>query len=164
MNATVQVEQRAHAEQVAHIGRVGFALGAALIVAGGLVAAVTSPLALAKGSWLAAYLVLVCGVAQCVLARQGRTSRATDAAARRLRLSLVGWNAGNALVIVGVLTAMPIVVDVGGILLLAVLIAALVATRQHAASARLVLYRIALVLLIVSIPVGLILAHVRAAA
>jgi hypothetical protein len=163
MSAAVEVELRERAEPVERIGQVGYAVGAALIVVGGMVAAVTSPVALAKGSWLAAYLVLVCGVAQCVLAREG-ASTVTDAAAGRLRLSLVGWNGGNALVIVGVLTAMPIVVDVGGVLLLAVLIGALVATRHHAASARLMLYRIALVLLIVSIPVGLILAHVRAAA
>jgi hypothetical protein len=164
MTAAVAVERGVRAEQIERIARVGFALGASLIVAGGLVAAVTSPLALAKGSWLAAYLVLVCGVAQCLLARQGGSSTATDAAVGRLRLRLVGWNAGNALVIVGVFTAMPIVVDVGGILLLSVLVASLVATRQHAASGRLMLYRIMLALLIVSIPVGLVLAHVRAAA
>ena len=163
MSAAVEVEQGPGVEQVERVARIGFAIGAALVVVGGLVAAVTSPLALAKGSWLAAYLVLVCGVAQCVLAREGG-SKATDAAAGRLRLSLVGWNAGNALVIIGVLTAMPIVVDVGGIVQLAVLIATLAATRHHVASARLVLVRIALVLLIVSIPVGLILTHARAAA
>ena len=164
MSAAVAAERGVPAEQVGRIGRIGFAIGAALVVVGGLVAAVASPLALAKGSWLAAYLVLVCGVAQCVLAYEGGSSTPTDAAAARLRLSLVGWNAGNALVIVGVLAAMPIVVDVGGLLLLAVLITALVATRHRAASARLVLYRVALVLVIVSIPIGLILAHVRAAA
>lgn len=143
--------------------RAGFALGAALVVAGGLVAAITSPLALAKGSWLAAYLVLVCGVAQCVLAVQDRALAATDASAVRLRASLVGWNTGNALVIVGVLAATPIVVDLGGILLLAVLIASAMATRSHSASRWVVLYRVGLGLLIVSIPIGLTLAHLRAA-
>ncbi len=164
MSAAVEVDRGVRAEQADRIARVGFALGAALIVAGGLVAAVTSPLALAKGGWLAAYLVLVCGVAQCMLSRQGGSSTGPHAAPGRLRVRLVGWNAGNALVIVGVLTAMPIVVDVGGIVLLGVLMAALIATRHHAASARVVLVRVALVLLIVSIPVGLVLAHVRAAA
>ncbi len=32
------------------------------VIVGGLVAAVAGPLGLAQGSWLAAYLVLVCGV------------------------------------------------------------------------------------------------------
>ena len=45
-------------------GRLGF------IVLGGLVAAVTGPLHFDRGSWLAAYLVLVCGVAQCAIGRQ----------------------------------------------------------------------------------------------
>ena len=41
--------------------------GAASIVLGGLVAAVTGPLELEHGSWAAAYLVLVSGVAQWVM-------------------------------------------------------------------------------------------------
>ncbi|HEY6800038.1 MAG TPA: hypothetical protein VI121_05300 [Agromyces sp.] len=163
MSATAEIGRTAQAAQLERIGRVGYALGAALVVAGGLVAAVTSPLALAKGSWLAAYLVLVCGVAQCMLASQRPTGTSMDAATGRLRLMLVGWNAGNALVIVGVLTAIPIVVDVGGVVLLAVLVTSLVETRHAAASARIVLLRVALVLLIASIPIGLVLAHARAA-
>jgi hypothetical protein len=143
--------------------RAGFAFGAGFVVAGGLVAAITGPLALEKGSWLAAYLVLVCGVAQCALAVQDRALTSTDASAGRLRTRLLGWNAGNALVIVGVLAATPIVVDLGGILLLAVLIAAAVATRSRSAPGRVVLYRVGLGLLIVSIPIGLALAHLRAA-
>ncbi|WP_448004290.1 hypothetical protein [Agromyces bauzanensis] len=149
-------------DRVDRIGRGGFALGVALVIAGGLVAAVTGPLELAKGSWLAAYLVLVAGVAQCGLAMQHRVLRATDASAGRLRTTLVGWNAGNALVITGTLAAAPVVVDVGGILLLAVLVAALAATWKHAAPARAVLARVVLGALIVSIPIGLTLAHLRA--
>ena len=42
-------------------------LGACGIVLGGLVAAVTGPLELEQGSWAAAYLVLVVGVAQVVV-------------------------------------------------------------------------------------------------
>ncbi|WP_448809742.1 hypothetical protein [Agromyces bauzanensis] len=148
---------------VDRVGRVGFALGVALVIAGGLVAAVTGPLELAKGSWLAAYLVLVAGVAQCCLAVQHRLLQTPDASARRLRTSLIGWNLGNALVIAGTLVTAPIVVDVGGILLLAVLVAAMAATWRHRAPARAVLYRIVLGALIVSIPIGLTLAHLRAA-
>jgi hypothetical protein len=39
-------------------------VGASCVVLGGLVAAFTGPLQLTDGSWLAAYLVLVCGEAQ----------------------------------------------------------------------------------------------------
>ena len=84
---------------VDRVGRTGFALGVALVVLGGLVAAVTGPLELAKGSWLAAYLVLVAGVSQCCLAVQHRVLRIADASANRLLATLVGWNFGNLLVI-----------------------------------------------------------------
>ena len=43
-------------------------LGSVGVVLGGLLAAVTGPLALPMGSWAAAYLVLVVGVGQIVLA------------------------------------------------------------------------------------------------
>ncbi len=42
-------------------------VGTCCVVLGGFVAAVTGPLTLADGSWLAAYLVLVGGLAQCAL-------------------------------------------------------------------------------------------------
>ena len=49
-------------------GAVAFGAVALLcVVAGGLVAAVTGPLRLEHGSWAAAYLVLVGGVAQGAL-------------------------------------------------------------------------------------------------
>lgn len=148
---------------VERVSRIGFALGAVFIIVGGLIAAVTGPLGLPKGSWLAAYLVLVAGVAQCCLAVQHRVLRTPDASARRLRISLIGWNLGNLLVIVGTLTAAPIVVDAGGILLLAVLVAAMAATWAHRALAYAVTYRVVLAALIISIPIGLTLAHLRAA-
>lgn len=148
---------------VDRVGRIGFALGVALIVIGGLVAAVTGPLELTKGSWLAAYLVLVAGVVQGCLAVQHRVLRTADASPDRLRATLAAWNVGNLLVIVGTLTATPIVADAGGILLLAALVAAMAATWAHRALARAVLYRVVLAALIISIPIGLTLAHLRAA-
>ncbi len=44
------------------------AVGAASVVVGGLVAAVTATAPSEHGAWLAAYLVLGCGVAQIALA------------------------------------------------------------------------------------------------
>ncbi len=149
---------------VDRVGRIGFAFGVAFIVVGGLIAAVTGPLELAKGSWLAAYLVLIAGVAQCCLAVQHRVLRIGDASAARLGVTLVGWNVGNLLVVVGSLTSAPLVVDAGGILLLAALVAAMAATWAHRALARAIGYRVVLAVLIISIPIGLTLAHVRAVA
>ncbi|MFC6357178.1 hypothetical protein [Luethyella okanaganae] len=150
------------ADRADRADRAGFAFGVVLVVAGGLVAAATGPLELVKGGWLAAYLVLVCGVAQCCLAVQDRLLVTTEPSAGRLQASLLGWNAGNVLVIGGVLAAVPIVVDVGGILLVAVLVVAAAAARHHASPLRAALYRVGFGVLIVSVPIGLTLAHLRA--
>lgn len=142
-------------------------LGAAAVILGGLVAAVTGPLSLPRGSWLAAYLVLVCGVS---LYAMGRVSTwfGHGLAGRIGWVQLAGWNLGNAAVMTGTLTTMPYLVDVGGLILLAVLLGLLrgvfrPATRPGAADARgRHAYAFLLIVLVVSIPVGLVLAHLRA--
>ncbi|MEO6997868.1 MAG: hypothetical protein ABI112_07275 [Terracoccus sp.] len=148
-------------------------VGAVCIIAGGLVAAVTGPLALTHGSWAAAYLVLVAGVAQIALAA-GQAMLALGAphpAGRRLLLvEFVGWNLGNAAVIAGTLWSATWLVNLGGALLVVALGALLVATRggpgrvEVARGRRVALLtvRALVALLLVSIPVGLWLAHVRA--
>lgn len=129
---------------------------------GGLVAALTSPLDLPKGSWLAAYLVLVGGVAQCTIGRT-QEALAPDSVPRKLwQMQYTGWNVGSLLVIVGSLTGEPYVVDVGGLLLLSALVIAVWVTRNAAASFLLWAYRAVLLLLVASMPVGLALAHLRA--
>ena len=88
-------------------------LGAPSVVAGGVVAAVTGPLELDKGSWLAAYLVLVSGVSQFVIG-QAPARLAVRPISSRWAWSLVAsWNLGNAAVISGTLLALPQLVDVG---------------------------------------------------
>lgn len=147
-----------------------FLVGALCVIAGGLVAAVTGPLALVHGSWSAAYLVLVAGVAQIALAG-GQTTLARHPAGRHLLLvQFAGWNLGNAAVIAGTLWSATWLVNVGGALLVVALGALLVATRSgpaRVAVARgrrpaLLAVRLLVALLLVSIPVGLWLAHVRA--
>lgn len=141
-------------------------LGAGFVLLGGLVAAVTGPLSLERGSWLAAYLVLVCGAAQYAIGHAprwlGRSPEAADVWTR-----LAGWNAGNLAVVVGTLATAPYVVDAGGIVLLVVLALLLrEALRRPAEDASVWgrrWYAAALVVLVVSVPVGLALAHLRAA-
>lgn len=141
-------------------------LGAMSVVAGGLVAALTGPLGLWKGSWLAAYLVLVCGVPQYLMGR----AAARWSLVRTGWFVLAAWNAGNVAVIAGTLVASPYLVDAGGALLLVVLIALLRALLRSQPSDAVVFTRrawrwlmIALVsALIISVPVGLLLAHLRA--
>lgn len=141
----------------------GMVIGAALVIAGGLVAAVASPLELPSGSWLAAYLVLVCGVPQYASGRL-----ATRAAASRLGWAMLAcWNIANAAVIGGTLTRFPLMVDAGGILLLVPLIGALRALLRRdrvllrGSGWRGILVAL-IVVLIISMPIGLVLAHLRA--
>lgn len=144
--------------------------GYACIVAGGLVAAVTGPLGLAHGSWAAAYLVLVGGVGQLTLGWvPGVLGRPT--AGRSAWAVVVAWNAGNLLVLAGTIGGVTLGVDAGSVLLAGALVLALVALsgwRGGLPAERpgwIVLlgwaYLCLLLLLVVSIPVGIVLAHLR---
>jgi hypothetical protein len=134
------------------------------IIGGGLVAAVTHPLGwLEHGSWAAAYLVLVVGVAQLGLG-VGQAWLADRLPGRgRVALELVTWNAGSALVVLGTLVAHPWVVDLGGVLLVVALAAYLLALCGQSGSPRWArwTYRLLVLVVLVSVPVGLVLSTVR---
>lgn len=138
-----------------------FVAGVACVVAGGLVAAVTGPLGLAKGSWAAAYLVLVCGTASCAIGAAQTRLLDRSIAAPSAWTQAGAWAAGNAAVIAGTLTGLPLVVDAGAALLVAALGIALGRTRGAAARPATWAYRLTLIALLVSIPVGMVLAHLR---
>ena len=145
-------------------------LGYGCIIAGGLVAAVTGPLDLADGSWLAAYLVLVGGIAQLALGWVPGVLGRSDAGEPGGWIPVVAWNAGNALVVLGTLISLPLGVDAGSVLLIVALLLALRQLRgwrsdPHAGRGAVRLlgwaYLAVLVVLVVSIPVGIALAHLR---
>lgn len=138
-------------------------LGWVGIVAGGLVAAVADPLDVYRGSWMAAYLVLVVGVAQVVMGwarRRWGTSRTAAGAAQ-----CAGWNVGSAGVIAGTLAETSLVVYVSSVALVAALVIAVWDTRSGGTTSRdglqLLAYRAMLVILSVSIPVGMVLSYLR---
>ena len=138
-------------------------LGWAGIVVGGLVAAITDPLDVYRGSWMAAYLVLVVGGAQVVMGwarRRWGTSRAAAGAAQ-----CAGWNVGSAGVIAGTLAETSLIVYVSSVALVAALIIAAWDTRSDGTTSRVGLqlraYRAMLVILSVSIPVGMVLSYLR---
>lgn len=144
-------------------------VGAFFVVVGGLVAAVTGPLDFADGSWLAAYLVLVCGVAQYAMGRirlwQGSEGSGTQSPAW---WQFGSWNLGNAAVIVGTLVVGTLMVVAGSAMLIFALAIALRATWLAAlppsgpvGTLSLWTYRALLVILIVSIPVGILLSFLR---
>jgi len=140
----------------------GYVVGVTCIVLGGLVAAIADPLSLEKGSWLAAYLVLVAGVLQAILAEQRLLIGGATAAGRTTPLMLILWPIGNLFVIVASLLMLPWLVGAGGVLLIASLLLALWSTRGATRTFRTWLARIIYVAVLVSVPVGLVISQVRA--
>jgi hypothetical protein len=146
------------------------AIGSCCVVLGGLVSAVTAPLGLAHGSWAAAYLVLVGGVTQYAMGHSRARHPNVASPSVWAWAQVATWNLGNVAVIGGTLTGKPMAVDLGSVLLVVALVIALNATRPppaaRAAGRRGLSwgdrgYRLLLLVLVLSIPVGIVLAHVR---
>lgn len=140
-----------------------FLIGSAFVILGGLVAAVSTPLGFASGPWLAAYLVLVCGVAQCLFGIMRRYVAPSPMTGGVFAVELVCWNAGNAAVVVGDLVRIPFIVGIGGALLVVVLVLQLVHLRHVIAALRWAawLYGIVVAVLLASIPIGIVLAALQ---
>jgi hypothetical protein len=143
-----------------------FAVGALGVVSGGLVAAAIAPAPTEHGSWAAAYLVLVVGVAQIALAAGQAAFLARPPTSKVVALELVSWNVANATVIAGTVTDTHPVVYTGGAILavaLAIFVSeargmtALPGGRKWPVHA----FRALVAVLLVSIPVGLVLATIR---
>jgi hypothetical protein len=131
------------------------AAGSGCVVLGGLVAAVTGPLHLSQGGWLAAYLVLVCGAAQCAIGAVQDKFVTEPVSPGMFAVEFVVWNAANLAVIAGTLLGFTILVDLGGAALLVALVLALWITRRARRSLVVWTYRACIVVMVVSIPVGL---------
>ncbi|MFN8215738.1 MAG: hypothetical protein U0R71_03995 [Solirubrobacterales bacterium] len=133
----------------------------AMIVAGGLIAAINSAAPFAHGSWLAAYLVLVGGVAQ-VLLGVGPLALPAPRLLGDLRLVQLGlWNLGNAIVAAGALLDASGVVLAGSLLLLVALACFYFGGGPGRAGARVrvSLYRAAILALAASALLGAVLAR-----
>lgn len=135
-------------------------IGAALIVAGGLVAAVDSASPFAHGSWLAAYLVLVGGVAQLALGLGPLLLPAPTFSRRLGRAQLALWNGGTAIVAIGVFTGASAIVVVGSVLVLGALgcFARGAGPAREPGRGRVIAYRLAILVLAVSVVIGIALA------
>ena len=102
------------------------------VLTGGLVAAVTGPLDLRHGSWAAAYLVLVVGVAQAVFgAGRAWLPAAAIAPRPRLLLELAAWNVGSLIVVAGTVLDQVWLVVTGSVLLVVALGSWAAAVRHH---------------------------------
>ena len=138
-------------------------VGYAGVIGGGLVAAVADPLDVYRGSWVAAFLVLVIGAAQ--VAMSAARQRWGAAGAARSWWQIATWNVGGAGVIVGTLAETSVVVYVFSLVMVVALVIAFADTwgRPPAEEARiwLLIYRIVLIVLALSIPVGMLLSYLR---
>jgi heme A synthase len=124
------------------------------VVAGGFLAALVAADPARAAVWSAAYLVLVVGVVQLSLGA-GQILLATEIPS----LALIGaeWivlNAGNAAVIAGTLVENPPLVGVGGFLFATALALFLYATRKADYRRATYVYRILVVLVLVSDVIG----------
>jgi hypothetical protein len=139
------------------------ALGTACVVAGGLVAAAVAVAPSQLGSWAAAYLVLAGGITQVALGAGPALLASRSPGRRAVTAELAAWNAGNGAVLAGTLLGATWLADIGGAALIIALTLALAgirdAVRRPAWPLR--LYRALIALVLVSIPVGLVVAAVR---
>ena len=138
-------------------------VGCLLILAGGLTAAVSRPLGWELGPWVAAYLVLVGGIAQISLG-VGQACLALGPPSRAMVGAEIGlWNLAGVVTMAGSLLGVPPLSTVGGMATVGSLTCFLVATRERhpgtrsAASA----YRAIIAIVLVSAPIGVALAWVR---
>ncbi|HWK28770.1 MAG TPA: hypothetical protein VNS09_19575 [Solirubrobacter sp.] len=135
------------------------AAAALLVVAGGLVAAVNSAAPFEHGSWLAAYLVLVGGVAQFALGVGPLALPGASGSPRLARAQLALWNLGIAAVALGVFVDRQRVVLAGSAVVLAAL-ACFAAGAGPVRPGRVLLYWLAIGALAISVLIGCILATI----
>jgi hypothetical protein len=139
-------------------------VGASCVVTGGLTAAVARPTGFAEGSWLAAYLVLVGGVAQVAMGSGQALLARRPPSARLVAAELVVWNVGMVCVVAGTLLPAVALTLLGGIATAAALAAFLKGVHCTCTAAPAVVvrgYRSLAIFVLASTPVGLLLAWLR---
>ncbi|WP_313814579.1 hypothetical protein [Glutamicibacter sp.] len=139
--------------------RTGVTIGILCVITGGLISAVTGPLDLDKGSWAAAYLVLVAGVVQYVVSMQEQLLNAPPRGSSILWLRTLLWAVGNTLVIAGALLEFQWLIIVGGAVLVFVLLMCLAHSRGAKRTALAWCARVVYLVVILSVPIGVFLAQ-----
>lgn len=140
-------------------------IGSLGVTVGGVLSAASAPSPTYTSSWAVAYLVLVAGVAQLVLG-VGQAELASKALPSRLVAGeAVMLNLSTVAVLLGTLLAAPILTYLGAALLVIALVMFVWAVRGAGGRLPLVLwaFRVMVVVLLVSAPIGLVIARARAA-
>jgi hypothetical protein len=139
-------------------------VGVGSVMAGGLTAAASRPTGFGHGSWLAAYLVLVGGVAQIALGAGQAVLAAQPPSTNRVMVELAAWNAGLLGVVLGTLGPAVAVTMAGGLATSGALVSFLGGVRRSGVVVPvrvLHLYRTLAAFVLVSTPVGLAMAWSR---
>jgi hypothetical protein len=137
------------------------AVGAAWIVVGGLLSAAAAPAPSYHSSWAVAYIVLVAGAAQVGLGLGQALLTDRRLGVRALAAELVTWNLGSAAVLAGAVRDVLPVLYLGCVLQVATLVLTLWTTRRAPRAGLLLVFRAVVVVLLVSIPTGVVLQALR---
>lgn len=124
-----------------------------------MIAAATAHNPSELASWSVAYLVLVGGVAQLALALGQALFAPAEPSRRVIASEFITWNFGNAAVLTGTILDVLILTDVGGALLVVALALLVRSTHRARATLPLQVYRLLIAIVLVSIPIGLVLAR-----
>lgn len=141
-------------------------IGGISVVLGGALSAATALSPSYTASWAVAYIVLVAGVAQLVLGIGQARLATKQPSGRVIAIEAVTFNLAHVGVVLGTVLAVTPVVFIGAALLVIALILFVWGVRGGRTDSRAMLYgfRIIVVILIVTAPVGLVIAAVRGAA
>lgn len=132
-------------------------LGTIAVVGGSLLSAALAPTPSYDGNWAVAYIVLVGGVAQIVLG-VGQTA-VTGGHIQRVTVAVqvLLWNLGVAATVVATIANIPWLLYVAALAQAAVIVIFLVLTRRGGQRALTWALRIIALLLVISIPTGIVL-------
>lgn len=138
-------------------------LGGLSLVAGGVVSAASAGNPTYYSAWAVAYLVLVCGVAQLVLGLGQSGLASKHPSPGLLAAQVIVLNLSNAAVLIGTLATLPVVTYLGAALLVVALVLFIWGVRGHLSHNAWLLwgFRVIVVVLLVSAPIGLVISHVR---
>jgi hypothetical protein len=139
------------------------AIGTASIIAGGLIAGATARHPTEHEAWAVAFLVLVCGITQIALGLGQSLLATTVPPSRTIIAELVAFNAGCALVLVGTIAGLLLLTEAGSVLLALALVLLFRAVGGAGVQAGwpVNLYRALIAIVLLSIPIGLVLAHLK---
>jgi len=138
-------------------------VGGISIIAGGVISAVAAASPSYIASWAVAYIVLVAGVAQLVLGIGQAQLTSTQSPTWVIVAEAVALNLANVAVLIGSLAEIRVLSYIGAALLVIALVLFVWAVRGNHSRNRWLLYafRAIVVILAVTAPIGLVIAHSR---